>query len=179
MFDWIKSRQGKLEAIVFSGGEALMQGDATIDYMKNVRDLGFNIGLHTNGFYPALLKKAEPFVDWIGLDYKATRAKYAELVGNDIAFDKMSESLDFWISTGKDFEVRITCDPRFISKDDLVEIVNDCAKRGVKNIAIQKYQPYFEKEGQTTTSEQREQFFNDPDLRDKINTMFESATWRE
>ncbi len=179
VFDWIKSRVGKLEAIVFSGGEALMQGDATINYMQRVRDLGFNIGLHTNGFYPALLKVAEPFVDWIGLDYKATRAKYSELVGNDIAFDKMSESLDFWLSTGKDFEVRITCDPRFISKDDLVEIVNDCAKRGVRKIAIQKYTPYFDEGDRQTTSEQREQFFNDQDLRNKINSMFESAIWRE
>ena len=179
VLDWIKARQGRLEAIVFSGGEALKQGDATIDYMKQVRDLGFNIGLHTNGFYPSLLKKAAPFVDWVGLDYKATREKYKALVGNDIAFDKMSESLDFWISTGKDFEVRITCDPRFITKNDLIEIVNDCTARGVKKIALQKYQPYFEDDAHRTTPEQREQFFNDKDLRDKINSMFESVTWRE
>lgn len=179
VFDWIKSRVGKLEAIVFSGGEALMQGEATINYMKRVHDLGFNIGLHTNGFYPALLKSAEPFVDWIGLDYKATRAKYKSLVGNDIAFDKMSESLDFWISTGKDFEVRITCDPRFITVDDLMEIVNDCATRGVHKIAIQKYTPYFDEGENKTTPEQREQFFNNADLRNKINSMFELVTWRE
>jgi len=178
-FDWIKSRLGRLEAIVFSGGEALMQGDATIDYMRRVRDLGFAIGLHTNGFYPDLLKRAEPVIDWIGLDYKATRAKYKELVGNDIAFDQMSKSLDFWIGTGKDIEVRITCDPRFITKDDLMEIVDDCVARGVKKIAIQKYQPHFEDTAHTTTSEQREQFFNDPELRNTINSKFESVIWRE
>lgn len=178
-FDWIKSRKGRLEAIVFSGGEALMQGDATLDYMRRVRDLGFAIGLHTNGFYPDLLKRAEPIVDWIGLDYKATRAKYRELVGNDIAFDQMSKSLDFWIGTGKDMEVRITCDPRFITKDDLMEIVNDCAARGVKKIAIQKYQPHFEDAAHPTTSEQREQFFNDANLRNTINSKFESVIWRE
>ena len=50
IFDWIKQRVGKLEAIVFSGGEALMQADATIEYMKRVKELGFLIGLHTNGF---------------------------------------------------------------------------------------------------------------------------------
>ena len=156
-----------------------MQGDATIDYMRRVHELGFAVGLHTNGFYPEMLKRAEPFVDWIGLDYKAMRAKYQSLVGNDIAFDKMSESLDFWINTGKDFEVRITCDPRFITLNDLMEIVGDCAGRGVKKIAIQKYQPYSEKDGQTTTPEQREQFFNNIELRDKINSMFDSVTWRE
>ena len=67
VLEWIESRKGKLEAIVFSGGEALMQGDATIDYMKRVRNLGFNIGLHTNGFYPDLLKRPNQLL--IGLDW--------------------------------------------------------------------------------------------------------------
>ena len=179
MFDWIKSRVGRLEAIVFSGGEALMQGDATIDYMHRVRDLGFAIGLHTNGFYPDLLKRAEPFVDWIGLDYKATRAKYESLVGNSVAYDQMIKSLDFWIGTGKDLEVRVTCDPRFITLDDLREIIDDCAMRGVKKIAIQKYQPHFEDAEHATTPEARDQFFKDDDLRNYINSKFESVIWRE
>lgn len=179
VFEWIQARVGKLEAIVFSGGEALMQGDATLNYIKKVRVLGFSIGLHTNGFYPDLLKKAEPWIDWIGLDYKATAARYESLVGNSIAYEQMSKSLDFWISTGKDFEVRITCDPRFITKDDLMKIVDDCANRRVKKIAIQKYQPHFEDEAHATTAEQREQFFNDDDLRNKINAKFESVIWRE
>ena len=179
VFDWIKSRTNRLEAIVFSGGEALMQGDATIEYMKRVRDLGFSIGLHTNGFYPDLLKRAAETVDWIGLDYKATRSKYESLVGNPIAFDQMSKSLDFWISTGKDFEVRITCDPRFISKNDLMEIIDDCAARGVRKIAIQKYTPYFDEGENKTTPEAREQFFTDDKMRANINSKFESVTWRE
>ncbi|HBP26380.1 MAG TPA: anaerobic ribonucleoside-triphosphate reductase activating protein, partial [Alphaproteobacteria bacterium] len=58
VFDWLRNRVGKLEAVVFSGGEALMQGDAAIDYMRRVRDLGFKIGLHTNGFYPENLARA-------------------------------------------------------------------------------------------------------------------------
>ena len=122
MFDWLRTRVGRLEAVVFSGGEALMQGRAAIDYMQRVRELGFLIGLHTNGFYPDLLKSASAFVDWIGLDYKATREKYESLVGNSVAFDRMSKSLDFWLSTGKSLEVRITCDPRFVDKNDLLTI---------------------------------------------------------
>ena len=179
VFDWIKQRVGKLEAIVFSGGEALMQGPALIEYMRRVRELGFKIGLHTNGFYPENLKLAAPYVDWIGLDYKATRNKYQSLVGNDVAYDRMIESLTFWQSTGKDFEVRITCDPRFIDIADLNEIADDCATRGVKTIAIQKYIPHFESTDAATTTTQREQFFADSALREKFDSMFESVTWRE
>ncbi|MCQ2581454.1 MAG: anaerobic ribonucleoside-triphosphate reductase activating protein [Alphaproteobacteria bacterium] len=179
MFDWLQSRVGRLEAVVFSGGEALMQGKPAIDYMQSVRDLGFFVGLHTNGFYPELLKSVSSIVDWIGLDYKATREKYESLVGNSIAFDRMSKSLDFWLSTGKSLEVRITCDPRFVDKDDLLTIATDCAGRGVKNIAVQKYIPHFEDDDNKTTAEMRNQFFTDDELRQKINSMFESVAWRE
>lgn len=179
VFDWITQRVGKLEAIVFSGGEALMQGDALIDYMERVKSLGFAIGLHTNGFYPETLKRAAPYVDWIGLDYKATRDKYQSLVGNTVAYDRMIDSLTFWLSSDKDFEVRITCDPRFIDINDLDVIATDCASRGVKKIAIQKYIPHFEDSEHGTTPAQREQFFNNTDLRAKIDAMFESVVWRE
>lgn len=179
VFDWLHSRVGKLEAVVFSGGEALMQGAPVIEYMTRVRDLGFQIGLHTNGFYPEMLKRVAGIVDWIGLDYKATRQKYEQLVGQSVAFDNMSKSLDFWLSTGRGIEVRVTCDPRFVDKNDLLAIADDCAGRGVKNIAIQKYIPHFESGQTPTTVAMRDQFFTDDALRQKINSMFESVVWRE
>lgn len=179
VFDWLKERVGKLEAVVFSGGEALMQGDAVLEYMQRVKKLGFKIGLHTNGFYPEILKRASDTVDWIGLDYKATRNKYPELVGQNIAHDHMIKSLNIWLDTGKDFEVRITCDPRHITKLDLLEIVNDLHTRGVKKIAIQKYIPHFEDETHTTTINERNQYFDDENLRNQINNSFESVIWRE
>ncbi len=179
IFEWIKSRVGKLEAIVFSGGEALMQGDAVIEYMQRVRALGFNIGLHTNGFYPDTLKRAAEFIDWIGLDYKAAADKYEQLTGQQIAHAHMMQSLDIWISTGKDIEVRITCDPRFISKSDLRDIAREMHSRGVKNLAIQKYIPHFEDPDNPTTADGRDQFFSDSDLRVEINALFPNAVWRE
>ena len=179
VFEWLKSRVGKLEAVVFSGGEALMQGDATIEYMRRVRELGFKIGLHTNGFYPETLRHAIDTVDWIGLDFKAIREKYPDLTGQHIAYDNMIKSLDIWRETGKDFEVRITCDPRFITKLDLIEIADILHERNVAKIAIQKYIPHFENDENRTESNAREQFFNDDALRTKINSMFSSVTWRE
>ena len=179
VLDWLQSRVGKLEAVVFSGGEALMQGDATIEYMRRVREIGFKIGLHTNGFYPDTLRRAADLIDWIGLDFKAMREKYPDLTGQHIAYDNMIKSLDVWLATGKDFEVRITCDPRFIDKSDLIKIAEILNERGVSNIAIQKYIPHFEDVAHKTDSASREQFFNDGAMREKINSMFQSVTWRE
>ena len=179
IFEWLRTRIGKLEAVVFSGGEALMQSDAAIEYMRRVRELGFKIGLHTNGFYPNLLSRASDYIDWIGLDFKATREKYPDLTGQDIAYNNMIRSLDIWLATGKDLEVRITCDPRFITNDDLNKITDILATRNVKKIAIQKYTPYFEDEHNKTDATSRNQFFEDIALRTKIDSMFESVIWRE
>lgn len=179
VFDWLKSRAGKLEGVVFSGGEALMQADATIEYIKRVRDLGFAIGLHTNGFYPELLKKVSDLVDWIGLDFKATREHYKELTGLDIAYDRMIESLKYWMTLGKGIEVRTTCDPRFVSKADLLEIAKISAGLGVKDFAVQKYTPYHECDCHKTTDAERNQFFEDTTLRDEINALFEHVAWRD
>ena len=179
IMEWLRARVGKLEAVVFSGGEALMQGDATIEYMQRVRDLGFKIGLHTNGFYPDALARAADVVDWIGLDFKATREKYPDLTGQNIAYDNMMRSLDVWMATGKDFEVRITCDPRFINKDDLCQIADILAARGVQKIAIQKYIPHFEDATHQTDAATRNQFFDDAALRERIDSMFSSVVWRE
>ena len=178
VFDWLKARIGKLEAIVFSGGEALMQADATIEYMKRVRDLGFTIGLHTNGFYPELLKKVSDVVDWIGLDFKATKQQYRALTGIDVAYDRMIDSLKYWVSTGRGLEVRTTCDPRFVSKADLLEIAKIASDMGVKNFAVQKYTPYHEDDDKRTTPVMREQFFNDDELKQKIESLFETVVWR-
>ena len=178
VFDWISARKGKLEGIVFSGGEALMQADVTIDYMKRVKELGFAIGLHTNGFYPDLLKKVSDIVDWIGLDFKATKEHSKDLTKIDIAYDRMIESLQYWISTGRGLEVRTTCDPRYVSKEDLFEIAKIASSMGVKHFAVQKYTPYHECECHQTTPAEREQFFNDEELKEKIESLFESVIWR-
>lgn len=178
VFDWIAARKGKLEGIVFSGGEALMQADTTIEYMKRVKGLGFSIGLHTNGFYPDLLKKVVDIVDWIGLDFKATREHYKDLTGIDVAYDRMIESLKYWVSTGHGLEVRTTCDPRFVSKNDLLEIAKIASGFGAKNFAVQKYTPYHEAEARQTTPAMREQFFNDDKLKQNIESLFESVVWR-
>ena len=76
-------------------------------------------------------------------------------------------------------EAVVTSKAGDISVDDLYEIADILAGGGVENIAVQKYIPHFEDEDNKTTDTMRNQFFNDYDLRDKLNSMFESVTWRE
>jgi len=176
---FLSERRGKLEAVVFSGGEALMQGDALVPYAKKIKEMGFLIGLHTNGFYPEKLSEFLPVADWVGLDFKATRANYAALTGNAAAAERAEESLDLLLKWGGDYECRTTADPRFISKQDLLRIANYLSEKGVKNYAVQKYTPHFEAADEPTTESERAQFFNDPQLRLQLDGLFEKVVWRE
>ena len=47
--EFLRTRVGKLDAVTFSGGEPLVQ-DTLLDAIKEVKSLGFKIGLHTGGY---------------------------------------------------------------------------------------------------------------------------------
>ena len=69
-FEFLQSRKGILDAVVFSGGEPLVQ-DELKDQIEEVKSLGYKIGLHTGGYRPEALAKVLPLVDWVGFDIKA------------------------------------------------------------------------------------------------------------
>lgn len=57
--DFLEQRKGMLDAVVFSGGEPLVQ-DTLGAAMDEVKALGYQIGLHTGGYRPAHLKEVCP-----------------------------------------------------------------------------------------------------------------------
>lgn len=73
-------RRGLLDGVVFSGGEATRQ-EELLGAAAQVRQLGFAVGLHTAGAYPARLERLLPSVDWVGLDIKALPENYGRVVG--------------------------------------------------------------------------------------------------
>ena len=78
--DWLGTRRGLLDAVVFSGGEPTAQAGLA-DAVAAVRALGFKVGLHTGGAYARRLADVLPQVDWIGFDVKAPRDGYAAVTG--------------------------------------------------------------------------------------------------
>lgn len=160
--NFLKTRQGKLDAVTFSGGEPLVQ-DGLSEAIKEVKALGFKIGLHTGGYRPEHLAKILPLVDWVGLDIKAPfeAEKYKSIVGVD-QLDKVEKSLNLLLESGVDFECRTTCDPRFLTSEDLLAIAKELHKRGVKKYFLQKYRPV--ETDKVTTEDACEQVLNNPEL---------------
>ena len=148
-FKFLERRKGFLDAVVFSGGEPLVQ-KGLYDAIKKAKDLGYTVGLHTGGYRPSGLKKVLPLLDWVGLDIKGTKAKYKALTGGFSAFDEVEKSLDCLIESGISFECRTTCDPRELTVDDLFELGTFLKNKGVKEYYLQKYRPT---ESDTITSE--------------------------
>ncbi|MBR6408671.1 MAG: anaerobic ribonucleoside-triphosphate reductase activating protein [Alphaproteobacteria bacterium] len=137
---FIERRKGMLDAVVFSGGEPLVQ-EGLFEAVKKVKDLGYTIGLHTGGYRPEHLKKVLPLLDWVGLDMKGPKAKYALLTGGFNAFNEVQKSLQILIDSNIHFECRTTCDPRELTVEDLFEVGKFLKDMGVKEYYLQKYRP--------------------------------------
>jgi len=67
---FLERRRGLLDAVVFSGGEPTLQRGLA-QAAREVKALGFLVGLHTAGIVPRRLAEVLPLVDWVAMDMKA------------------------------------------------------------------------------------------------------------
>lgn len=156
--DFARTRAGMLDGFVFSGGEPTRHR-GLVSAMEKIRELGFRIGLHTNGMYPGLLRTilSAGVVDWVGLDIKAgpEPTAYAVAIGRpghpgrltepelgvsaaplrnpvDVVWQSL-EAVQEWSAAapGREFEVRTTLfdDSRVVTS--LPSLASDLAARGI------------------------------------------------
>ena len=135
---FLHRRQGLLDGVVFSGGEPTLQASLA-DAMREVRALGFRIGLHTGGMYPEKLEAVLPLVDWVGMDVKAPFAAYPRITGAAGSGARALAGLQQVLESGVDHEIRTTVHPVLLSDSDLAEMAHDLAARGVKHYVIQAF----------------------------------------
>ena len=132
---WLEYRRGLLDAVVFSGGEPLLQrglGDA----MRQARGLGFGIGLHTAGMYHARFAEVLPLADWVGFDVKAPFDRYRHVTG---ARDGESArcSLTHLLASGIPCEIRCTADESLLSPEDARRMAAQLAALGLRRLVLQ------------------------------------------
>lgn len=169
ILEFLKQRQGLLEAVVFSGGEPLMQQDL-YEKMQDVKNLSFKVGVHTSGAYSAHLEKLLPLLDWVGLDIKAPWEKYTFISPNSKITQEVQTTLKLLLDSGVDFEARTTADPSFLTPEDILAIGHDLAQKGVKKYALQLYRPF---EGALHTPNNAEiRAFADKKILDTLSSIF-------
>jgi len=137
---FLQTRVNLLDGVVFSGGEPTVQA-ALGDAMREVRALGFKIGLHTGGPHPRRFAEVLPLVDWVGFDVKAPFADYEGITGVAGSGERALASLRALVESGVDFEVRTTVHPDLLGEEDLERLSIELAEEGVARWAVQAYRP--------------------------------------
>jgi pyruvate formate lyase activating enzyme len=136
---WLENRRGLLDAVVFSGGEPTLHPGLYMA-MKQARELGFKIGLHTAGPVPANLSPLLPLLDWVGFDFKAPFSSYARITGHSHG-ELVRTSFQMLRSAGVPCEVRTTWHPHLLSCDDLSAMARSLTEAGCTEWVIQCFRP--------------------------------------
>ena len=136
--NFLFQRKGLLDGIVLCGGEPLMH-DGLFEFMKSIRNIGFEMALHTGGMFPKRLKKILTLCDWVGMDIKAPLHKYDRVTQTKNSATLINESVDIVVNSGVDYEFRTTVHSLLLSDSDISNIAVHLAGRGAKTYAIQRF----------------------------------------
>jgi len=123
IFAFLKKRRGILDGVCITGGEPLLQRDIE-DFIKKIRELGLAVKLDTNGAYPERLRSIidKGLVDYVAMDIKNSKEKYALTAGADVDIEKISESVRILMESDVEYEFRTTVVRELHSPEDIQSI---------------------------------------------------------
>ena len=130
--EFLKTRVGLLDAVVLSGGEAILHD--LVAFIQEIKKLGFLVKLDTNGTNYECVKELLDLklLDFIALDYKAPQYKFTQITHSD-KFEEFSKTLNMLIEKEFAFEVRTTLHYDLLSEADINLIITDLQIRGYKS----------------------------------------------
>lgn len=122
IIDFLKTRVGKLDGVVITGGEPLIQPDIE-DFIKKVKTLGFYVKLDTNGSSPVKLSQliTNKLIDYIAMDIKGPLAKYGQICSY-LNTKVIQQSVKIIMESGLPYEFRTTVLPSYHEIQDFVEV---------------------------------------------------------
>lgn len=147
--EFLKTRKGKLDAVVITGGEPCLQKDLK-EFILAVKNLGFLVKLDTNGSFPEVLEEVLPHIDYVAMDIKAPFEKYQSITCSKIDTAKIQKSIELIMKSGVDYEFRTTVVKSQLGIEDFIKISEMI--KGAKKYYLQKFlptkllNPEFEKE---------------------------------
>jgi len=138
IFDFLKRRKGRLEAVVITGGEPTIQPDLT-EFIEKIKKMDYFVKLDTNGSNPHILKELikSKLIDYIAMDIKAPPEKYSLLSGRDVDISLIFESMKIIENSSLEYEFRTTFVPSLLSEVDILRIKNMIKDK--KRYRIQKF----------------------------------------
>ena len=124
IFEHLRLRKGILDGVAVTGGEPLIQKDIE-RFLYEIKCEGYPVKLDTNGSFPERLKdiiNAE-LVDYIAVDIKNSKQKYAETVGvKNFDVSAVEKTVELLAQSNVDYEFRTTVVKQFHTKEDISDI---------------------------------------------------------
>lgn len=123
VLSFLKTRKGLLDGIVLSGGECTLHKNI-IDFIKEIKAIGFAVKIDTNGSNPKILNSLiyNQLIDYVALDFKSLPHTFKHLTQSGL-FSEFEESLSLLIRSNIPFEVRTTFHSSLISENDFVKMI--------------------------------------------------------
>ncbi|HEC89028.1 MAG: anaerobic ribonucleoside-triphosphate reductase activating protein [Thermoplasmata archaeon] len=132
ILSFLENRVDKLEAVVITGGEPLLQ-ENMYQFLSKIKKLGYLIKIDTNGTYPDKLEQLleEKLIDYVSMDIKAPKDKYYLLTGKPVDISNIEDSIRIIKKLASDYEFKTTIIPTLLDRQDILEIASwlDGAKR--------------------------------------------------
>lgn len=140
VLEFLKTRIGKLDGVVITGGEPTLHKDLP-EFISKIKSMGFAIKLDTNGTNPLMLEKLirEKLIDYVAMDIKAPINKYSEVTCTKVSTDSILKSIDILKNSNIDYEFRTTVVKSQLTLGDF-EKIGELIK-GVKKYYLQKFVP--------------------------------------
>ena len=135
---FLQKRKNVLEGVCLTGGEPLMHDDV-VDFVKEVKKLGYLVKLDTNGAYPHKLKQLveSGLVDYVAMDVKNSLDAYEQTVGAKVDLQAIQQSVGFLKSGVVDYEFRTTVTGNLHSEITIEQMGKWLA--GAKVVYLQKF----------------------------------------
>lgn len=135
----LQRRTGLIDAVVFSGGEPTIDPNLE-NAIREVRDMGFKVGLHSGGIYQNRFSEILPLLDWVGFDIKAPfDHRYERITGAADSAEAALAGVRAVISSGVDYEFRTTVHPALLAEDDIMVLAQTLSGMGAANYALQLF----------------------------------------
>lgn len=125
VLSFLRKRKGSLEGVVITGGEPTMHL-GLMDFMAEIKSLGYKIKLDTNGTKPEVLQEAieRQLVDFVAMDLKAPLEKYSLITGVEFDPKIIQRSMDMIVASGLPYEFRTTYDKEVLTEEDIQALSN-------------------------------------------------------
>lgn len=140
ILSFLARRAGKLDAVSITGGEPTLQ-EGLPEFIRKVRNLGFQVKLDTNGSHSAMIKALieESLVDYIAMDIKGPLHRYDRVCRVNVDKDEITNSIRAILDASVDYEFRTTFVKDLLTEEDTPAIGE--LIRGARLHVLQNFVP--------------------------------------